>query len=494
MLKTAASEEDLFDQVVKLSLTSDPDFMKQFYHPSQIIEEGDWGKRRQTFFNRFYGEAIEIAKGQTYVLQADERPCSMVVWSGKGTMNGNIVEAETANVVGLTNMRRREMIICPNTQVDIVASDEEDLLLLSVYPFKPAVEKRKGIVCAGLTCVDYVIKKCGELKTSTDHVTAESYERRCGGSVYNTAKAIVQLKPNVRVEALTLIGIDTDGDFLLKTLNDLGVGTKYLARTDVQPTQVAFLPVYNDGERACIVIPGASSILNKESLLGEVGLGCKRIDMVREVLWFHLGYPFELVHMQGDALAETLLELRHKSVDVAISMDLNGAGSSSLDNPWSLIEGALQHVCHVHMNWDEACAFSENVNTDIETATTEQLSALAQPFLDSGVALVTITLGRHGAFIQIHEDVQHVMKQFGVAAPREEQVKKWIAEKSVRKSLPSGSELSGSDTVGAGDSFTAGLLVALEGINEGTKSLTDILTFAQMSAVSCINNNDTRDA
>ena len=271
-----------------------------------------------------------------------------------------------------------------------------------------------------------------------------------------------------------------------------------MARTDVQPTQVAFLPVYNDGERACIVIPGASSILNKESLLGEVGLGCKRIDMVREVLWFHLGYPFELVHMQGDALAETLLELRHKSVDVAISMDLNGAASSLLDNPWSLIEGALQHVCHVHMNWDEACAFSENVNTDIEKATTEQLSALAQPFLDSGVALVTITLGRHGAFIQIHEDVQHVMKQFGVAAPRFEQVVAWSKESSVRMNLPSGSEEkteqknlpSGSDTVGAGDAFTAGLLVALEGINEGeTKSLTDILLAAQMAAFQTISTN-----
>tara|TARA_B100000780_G_C20695188_1_gene276480 strand:- start:101 stop:526 length:426 start_codon:yes stop_codon:yes gene_type:complete len=140
------------------------------------------------------------------------------------------------------------------------------------------------------------------------------------------------------------------------------------------------------------------------------------------------------------------------------------------------------------MNWDEACAFSENVNTDIEKATTEELSALADLFLNKGVAIVTITLGTKGAFIKIHEDVQHVMKQFGVAAPRVDQVKAWCKESSVRKSLPS---ICNKDTVGAGDSFTAGLLVALEGtcINEGEeKSLTDIISFAQMAAFQTINS------
>ena len=42
----------------------------------------------QTFFGRFYGEAIEVVAGGRYVLQAEERPCVLVVWQGAGMVNG----------------------------------------------------------------------------------------------------------------------------------------------------------------------------------------------------------------------------------------------------------------------------------------------------------------------------------------------------------------------------------------------------------------------
>ena len=47
------------------------------------------------------------------------------------------------------------------------------------------------------------------------------------------------------------------------------------------------------------------------------------------------------------------------SVNVAVSLDLNGASSSLLKDPWSLIKDALPWVALVHMNWDEACALSK---------------------------------------------------------------------------------------------------------------------------------------
>jgi hypothetical protein len=87
----------------------------------------------------------------------------MVVWSGDGTVNGNVVKAE--GVEGLTNMPCREMIVVPRTALKIVAGPDAPLLLLSVYPFLPAVRVRRGIACAGLACVDYVISNCVELTT-----------------------------------------------------------------------------------------------------------------------------------------------------------------------------------------------------------------------------------------------------------------------------------------------------------------------------------------
>ena len=167
---------------------------------------------------------------------------------------------------------------------------------------------------------------------STDHVMADHYDKRCGGSVYNTACALTSLSGNrpVRVEALTLLGTDEDGDFLLRAMKERGVGCRYVSRTDAHPTQVAFLPVYASGERACIVVPGASRVLDGDALLGEVGVGCKRLDMVRELLWFHLGYPCELPRLHGDGLVEVCRQLKHRSVNVAVSLDLNGASSSLL--------------------------------------------------------------------------------------------------------------------------------------------------------------------
>ena len=132
---------------------------------------------------------------------------TLIVWSGSGVVNGNAVTAEGEE--GLEQMEKREMFVPPQTELTFFCpanANNQKMLLLSVYPFAPAVHVRTGIAVAGLSCVDYVIQQCGELTTSTDHVRAKHYEKRCGGSVYNTAKALRHFSVDCRVEALTLVG------------------------------------------------------------------------------------------------------------------------------------------------------------------------------------------------------------------------------------------------------------------------------------------------
>jgi sugar/nucleoside kinase (ribokinase family) len=523
MLKsTTIDTSELYDQVVNHNKTSDPQFEEKFHHPSTIIEKGAWGSRRQTFFKRFYGEAIEVMPGQKYTLASNKKPCSMVVWSGSGTVNGHEVKDEDSTVMPLPLMKRREMLIVPNTTVVITANANANipLLLLSVYPFQPAVLKRNGIACCGLSCVDYVIQQCDELKTPTDHVFAEGYQKRCGGSVYNTSRSLQFVAASTcRIEALTLVGEDEDGDYLLAALKKNNIGIKYVARTNQANTQVAFLPVYKQtGERACIVVPGTTSLLDASSLLDEVGRGCQRIDLLRELLWMTLGYPFELPKLQGSALNRCLTRVRHPSVNVAVAVDLNGAASSLIKNEdrWSIISSALPNICFVHMNWEEAVALHVGASSSasstasttpfsadqikIDTVTEAQLNFLAQPFVDAGVAIVTITLGRYGAFIRVHSDVQHVCSQFGVAKPDVCYVEEWCHTSSVFAKLPT-MEGEVVDTVGAGDSFLAGMLAGLESmasihtddenkkesnnsnlLNENAKTLNGLLDFGQQCA------------
>ena len=91
------------------------------------------------------------------------------------------------------------------------------------------------------------------------------------------------------------------------------------------------------------MVPGSSTLLDEAAILGEVGLGCKRIDMLRELLWINLGYPYELQKLQSSNL--TRLCKRLAEIDIAISMDMNGASSMQLkENTAEIISGALKYV------------------------------------------------------------------------------------------------------------------------------------------------------
>ena len=438
----------------------------------------------------------------------------------------------------LSKQFRREILVTPRTK--LVVENEKDaaepLLLLSVYPIAPAVEKRRGIACAGLACVDYVIWGAGELKSSTDHVTARGYERRVGGSVPNTARAVMQCGSGggkgrgegdddeeegkttdaggssgssggggggsgVRCEALTLLGKDADADMILSVLAKAGVGTRYVKQTGEASTQVAFLPVYDEtGDRACIVVPGATALLDADVLLGEVGIGCRRSDMLRELLWFNLGYPFELGQLQGGALAE-MCGMVHVELGLAVALDLNGAvgGGGRADggnDAFAVVEEALRHVCLVHANYAEAVAVcGDRVEggkrvfpREAAEANEEMLNTLAEVMLgESGAAMVAITLGGAGACVKMNGSVSVVRERFGVAAVEGGWLERAVEVGFVKAGVEvversGGAGRTAGNTVGAGDSFQAGMLVGLErlaGGEVGVEDLAGLLRFAQ---------------
>ena len=537
MLRGASNERALFKQIVNMNLSADNEFKRKWFHPSRVIESNSsWGRRMQTFFGRFYGEAIEIIPGGLYRLEADERPFVLIVWQGTGSVNGHRVSdgrdgdevsSGGSSSVPLSAQYSREMLVTPGTELVLEndssheartdSDNRKPLLLLSVYPIAPAVEQRSGIACAGLSCVDYIIWGVPEMKSSTDHLTARSYEKRVGGSVPNTSRSLMWCssllrstmspKPEgtetetLRCEALTLLGKDEDSELILEELEKHGVGTRYVKRTAEASTQVAFLPVYGKtGDRACFVVPGATAFLDEDALLGEVGIGCRRSDMLRELLWLNLGYPHELNQLQGDNLAATLCTI-HSKLGLAVAIDLNGSVSSACktsakmsgETPISIVEKALQYVCLVHVNYSEALSLSGLASEDAvpaELADDELLMKLADSMLGtSGAAIVTITLGKAGACVKLNSDIGVVRERFGAAVPSEEVLKSWSITgfaKAGPASLSSDSAVE--DTVGAGDAFQAGMLVALERLasipdsSDNPRHLMELLMFAQQSA------------
>jgi hypothetical protein len=138
---------------------------------------------------------------------------------------------------------------------------------------------------------------------------------------------------------------------------------------------------------------------------------------------------------------------------------------------------------------------------DASSATMAQLTGLASPFIERGVGLVAITLGQYGAFVCVHPDATQVQAQFGVAAVGEKYVEQWCGTNCVVAGVANGSNGGGGgvNTVGAGDSFVAGLLLYLESmavvhdapalVVEKQKSLKGMLDFAQECAWTMISTS-----
>ena len=75
----------------------------------------------------------------------------------------------------------------------------------------------------------------------------ESFTRVCGGAPANVAAAAAKLGGESRM--VTQLGKDAFGDYIVDTLQDAGVDTSCILRTDEANTALAFVSLKADGNR-----------------------------------------------------------------------------------------------------------------------------------------------------------------------------------------------------------------------------------------------------
>jgi len=127
-LKGLKDERDFIDQLLDWDRNTTPHFKQNYYRPSSTLEEGDWGRRLQIFYDLFYGEGFEIKPGKVFKRKSDKLPFAGIVWSGKGKINGN--ELDVSNPI------KNEILVTPNTEVTIENNGNNDLLIYCVFPIK----------------------------------------------------------------------------------------------------------------------------------------------------------------------------------------------------------------------------------------------------------------------------------------------------------------------------------------------------------------------
>lgn len=376
-----------------------------------------------------------------------------------------------------------------------------------------AIPHDARIVCAGLACVDMQLNQAsggggenietfeGEISIGGGSVSmaCKTLARLCHGAPLDEHAYMQVTPPCVHsVIPLCKVGMDNSGDRLISLLEQCGdacrnVDTKYIKASRKQDpsgrTALAVLPIYRDGRRGCFfdaasnetfsaremidmiqrLSPGTSGPMLDTSTLSENDMENYQADldqMTPVYGAFLFGYPHLLPCMQGDALAQIFLEAKTRMIEGGIiALDLNGVPESSvivegqLATPDDLLADpvvgpALGLVDIIHMNEDEASLLTGVAirgSAGFENEDDAAISKAADLFLECGVAIVVITRGSKGSFVRCNDS-----DRLGRTNTLPASWADCVATVGCVE-LPENTVL---NVNGAGDSFTAGFLVA----------------------------------
>lgn len=137
-----------------------------------------------------------------------------------------------------------------------------------------ADEARGRVLAVGDANVDIILPVSFYPERGGD-VMGDAAEIRPGGSAANTAAALARAGISSAVAAC--VGEDALGDFLIASLETLGVDTAPMRRTGRAYTGVTFVALTPDGERTMFCARGASAYLGPEDITEDLIAG---VDIV----------------------------------------------------------------------------------------------------------------------------------------------------------------------------------------------------------------------
>lgn len=268
-----------------------------------------------------------------------------------------------------------------------------------------------------------------------------AFQGHCGGSPLNSAVACARLGQPTGY--LTQLSSDLFGEQLLAHMASNGIDTRYVVRSD-DPSTVAFVERGPTTNRYAFYAQGSADSRWSPSPLPQLPDSCR---------FLHFG---SISLLQDPAAARISELIAANAGQRVIVFDPNVRLSLIKDLPAYRLQvrGWLQHTDLLKLS-------DEDVEAIVPGATHAQAAA---GFLELGPRAVVITRGGEGAVLYRRGHPEMVM-----AAPR----------------------VQVADTIGAGDTFTAGLSVALlnQGVHEAGQliSLTDdawrqVLLFAATAA------------
>lgn len=263
----------------------------------------------------------------------------------------------------------------------------------------------KKILVIGSMNMDFVAG-VSHIPTLGETVLADNFELVPGGKGANQSYAIGKMHGNVAM--LGMVGQDTYGERLCENLKSVGVDVTRVRKLSGVSTGIAVIGVIPEGDNSILVIPGANAYVDKSYVM-------ENMDLFEssDIIVVQLEIPLETVMY-------VVKEARKRGKTVIL--DPAPAISDLPDELFSCVDV-------IKPNETELAILVQDFSSE------ENLCANAELLQRKGVKNIVVTLGGEGSYL-LKED--HTEKRL-------------YADKTVHVV----------DTTAAGDSYVAGLAVAL---------------------------------
>ncbi|UPA24770.1 carbohydrate kinase family protein [Shinella oryzae] len=278
------------------------------------------------------------------------------------------------------------------------------------------------ILCCGEALIDMLPR--------TTTLGEDAYAPYAGGAIFNTAIALGRL--GVPTGFFTGLSDDMMGDILRKTLRESGVDYSYCA-TLSRPTTVAFVKLVDGHATYAFYDEGTAGRMITEAELPALGDTCEAL---------HFG-AISLIPEPCGTTYEALLEREHEKRVISLDPNIRPGFIKDKDAHMARIRRMAAMADIVKFSDEDLAWFGLDGDED----------ALARYWLHHGARLVVVTRGADGA---VGYTAEHK-----VTVPSE--------------------RVSVVDTVGAGDTFDAGVLASLKMQNLLTKQQVARLDEAQIA-------------
>lgn len=265
------------------------------------------------------------------------------------------------------------------------------------------------IICCGEALIDMLPR--------TTTAGEDAFSPYAGGSVFNTALALGRL--GLKTGFFTGLSSDMFGDILRQALSKSGVDHSYCATLDLHTT-LAFVRLVNGQASYAFFDENTAGRMITEAHLPALG---------DEVEALHFG-AISLIPDPCGATYESLMRREHGSRVISLDPNIRPG----------FITDAARHRARI----DRMIAMSDIVkmsDEDLEWFGMPDMETAARTWLGQGPSLVVFTRGARGAIGFTRE---HTVEVDGVA-------------------------VTVADTVGAGDTFNAGILASLKRDNVLTR-------------------------